>query len=151
MLATSEIYGASLSDRLRERIYVKVIPGLAVSVARQMKAHSEAELKEAYHCCLLVLFRLLFLAYAEDRGLLPFGRNAVYDRHATKTLAKEFAANPHASFDAHALGYWEDMLTLWDAIDEGNRRWDVPAYNGGLFSRDNASGATLASMKLTER
>ena len=36
-----------------------------------MDARTELDLAEAYHRTLLVLFRLLFLAYAEDRGLLP--------------------------------------------------------------------------------
>ena len=45
------------------------------------------------------------------------------------------------------------MLTVWKAIDEGNTSWDVPAYNGGLFSRDpetNPAGAALADMHLTD-
>ena len=47
----------------------------------------------------MILFRLLFLAYAEDRGLLPYGRNPRYDRHAIKTLARDFAADPDMVFD----------------------------------------------------
>ena len=32
-------------------------------------------LDRSYKLTLRILFRLLFQAYAEDRGLLPFGRN----------------------------------------------------------------------------
>src|SRR5438105_1095422 len=43
------------------------------------------------------------------------------------------------------------MLTVWSAVDEGNAGWDVPAYDGGLFSRDpstNPSGAALTTLRL---
>ena len=150
ILASSENFAADLGARLRERIYQKVIPSLGLAVGRHTDAQGVVDLEEAYHCCLLILFRLLFLAYAEDRGLLPYGRNALYDRHAVKTLAKEFAANPDTTFDPEASGYWDDLQTLWAAVDEGNRRWDVPAYNGGLFSNDSGAGAVLAEVRLND-
>jgi hypothetical protein len=153
ILASSENFAADLGKRLRTRVYEDVVPAFAVAIAERMGAQSEEELSEAYHRTLLVLFRLLFLAYAEDRGLLPYGRNPRYDRHAIKTLARDFASDPSIVFDSEATSSWDDMLTVWKAIDEGNSSWDVPAYNGGLFSRDpetNPAGAALAGMHLTD-
>ncbi|MFC8311818.1 Eco57I restriction-modification methylase domain-containing protein [Streptomyces olivaceus] len=153
ILEASGNFAADLGTRLRERIYRKVVPGLSVAVARNMRANSEDDLGEAYHRTLMILFRLLFLAYAEDRKLLPYGRNPRYDRHALKTLAKDMAADPDQVFDTAATAMWDDMLTVWAAVDGGNADWDVPAYNGGLFSRDrevNPSGAALAEMHLTD-
>ena len=120
ILESSGNFAADLGKRLRTRVYEEVVPALAVAIAEQMGASTEAELAEAYHRTLLVLFRLLFLAYAEDRGLLPYGRNPRYDRHAVKTLARDFASEPEMSFDQNATSYWDDMLTVWKAIDEGN-------------------------------
>ena len=100
ILAASENFAVGLGERLRDRIYDDVVPGLALAVAARMRPHSDADLAEAYHRTLLILFRLLFLAYAEDRGLLPYGRNPRYDRHAIKTLARDFAADPSMVFDA---------------------------------------------------
>ena len=153
ILASSENFAADLGKRLRKRVYEDVVPTLAVAVAERMGARTEEQLAEAYHRTLLVLFRLLFLAYAEDRGLLPYGRNPRYDRHALKTIARDFAADPGMVFDPQATSLWDDMLTVWKAIDEGNTSWDVPAYNGGLFSRDpeaSAAGAALVDMRLTD-
>ncbi|MEU7255249.1 hypothetical protein AB0B21_05530 [Streptomyces rimosus] len=153
ILEASGNFAADLGTRLRERIYRKVVPGLSVAVARHMQAAGEHDLNEAYHRSLMILFRLLFLAYAEDRKLLPYGRNPRYDRHALKTLAKDMAAEPDQIFDSVATAIWDDMLTVWAAVDGGNAGWDVPAYNGGLFSRDheaNPSGAALADMRLTD-
>ncbi|MFD9778349.1 Eco57I restriction-modification methylase domain-containing protein [[Kitasatospora] papulosa] len=153
ILEASGNFAADLGTRLRERIYRKVVPGLSVAVARHMQAAGEDDLNEAYHRSLMILFRLLFLAYAEDRRLLPYGRNPRYDQHALKTLAKDMAADPDQVFDPAATAMWDDMLTVWAAVDGGNAGWDVPAYNGGLFSRDreaNPSGAALAGMRLTD-
>jgi len=153
ILVASQNFAVGLGERLRERIYDDVVPRLALAVAARMRPHSDADLTEAYHRTLLILFRLLFLAYAEDRGLLPYGRNPRYDRHAVKTLARDFAADADLVFDVHATSLWDDMLTVWAAVDEGNSGWGVPAYNGGLFSRDPASspsGAALADLRLTD-
>jgi len=153
ILASSGNFAADLGKRLRKRVYEDVVPTLAVAVAERMDARTEEQLAEAYHRTLLVLFRLLFLAYAEDRGLLPYGRNPRYDRHALKTVARDFAADPGMTFDPQATSLWDDMLTIWKAIDEGNTSWDVPAYNGGLFSRDphiTPAGAALTDMHLAD-
>ncbi|WP_018504417.1 Eco57I restriction-modification methylase domain-containing protein [Parafrankia discariae] len=153
ILRDSANFAADLGSRLRERVYTEVVPGLAVAIARQMRATSEADLQEAYHRTLMVLFRLLFVAYAEDRALLPYSRNRSYDRHALKTFARMFADEPKLVFDREATSLWDDMQAVWKAVDSGNTGWDVPAYNGGLFTHDprtSPSGAALRRTQLTD-
>lgn len=153
ILATSENFAADLGRRLRTRVYDDVVPTLAIAVADKMNARTQAELAEAYHRTLLILFRLLFVAYAEDRGLLPYMSNRHYDRYAVKKIARDFADDPDMNFDLKATSYWDGMLIVWNSIDEGNTSWDVPLYNGGLFSRDpedHPAGAALADMHLTD-
>ncbi|MGW9642436.1 Eco57I restriction-modification methylase domain-containing protein [Streptomyces albidoflavus] len=153
ILAASENFAADLGKRLRERIYEDVVPGLALAVASRSQPQTDEDLAEVYHQTLIILFRLLFLAYAEDRGLLPYGRNPRYDRHAIKTLAKDFAADPDQVFEEGQTALWDSLVTVWHAVDEGNRNWDVPPYNGGLFSRDTTtspSGAAIGRMRLND-
>ena len=153
ILESSANFAADLGARLRDRIFRDVVPRLAIAVATRMNARAENDLEEAYHRTLLILFRLLFLAYAEDRGLLPYGRNPRYDRYAVKTLARDFASDLNQRFDSHAASLWDGMITVWGAVDEGNANWDVPPYNGGLFTRDastNPSGAALVDMRLND-
>lgn len=157
ILAASVDHASALATRLRDRVYVDVVPALAVAVANAMKAETgedldEAALHEAYHRTLVILFRLLFVSYAEDRGLLPYQRNPRYTKKALKTLAREFAANPNYEFDPNSYDRWEDLLSVWRAVDDGNREWDVPAYNGGLFAADaelHPSGYAISQMRLT--
>ncbi|WP_425525582.1 Eco57I restriction-modification methylase domain-containing protein [Streptomyces albidoflavus] len=149
-LAASADHAAALGRRLRERVYNDVVPTLAVAVANRTQATSEADLAEAYHRTLIILFRLLFVAYAEDRGLLPYQRNPRYTRKALKTLAREFAEDPDQEFDSTATDRWEDLLAVWRAVDDGNREWGVPPYNGGLFASGDThlAGKAIAGMQL---
>lgn len=151
ILAASADHAAALGARLRTRVYHDVVPELAVAVANEMGAETDEDLAEAYHRTLTILFRLLFVAYAEDRGLLPYQRNPRYTRKALKTLAREFADDPDAEFDPDATDRWEDLLAVWKAVDDGNKEWGVPAYNGGLFAADenHLTGQAIAQMTLT--
>jgi hypothetical protein len=155
LLRDSSRYAAELSARLRDRIYEDVVRNLSVAVANSMdipglpRIRQKAALDEAYHQTMIILFRLLFVAYAEDRGLLPYGKSDRYTRNALKTLALDLQKDPAQKFDPHSTSLWDDLTQVWKVIDTGDLGgWGVPAYNGGLFTRDpnkNASGAATYS------
>ena len=159
LLEESARFATGLAERLRDRIYEDVIPGLAVSVASRFglagKTREEQRtlLDEAYHQAMIILFRLLFVAYAEDRGLLPYGKSERYTRNALKTLAKDMVESPGEPFSADSTTLWDDLTQVWKVIDTGDLEgWGVPPYNGGLFTRDankNASGAATYKLDLT--
>lgn len=68
-----------------------------------------------------LLDRVLFVAFAEDRGLLP-----------AETLRRAFAhEDPY-----NPRSRWETFKGLFRAVDAGNPGLDIPAYNGGLFAAD---------------
>jgi type I restriction-modification system DNA methylase subunit len=68
-----------------------------------------------------ILDRILFIAFAEDRGLLP-----------DKTLAHAYEQqNPY-----NPQPIWENFKGLFRAIDKGNAALNIPEYNGGLFESD---------------
>ena len=68
-----------------------------------------------------ILDRVLFIAFAEDNGLVP-----------DNSLANAFEHNdPY-----NPKPVWENFLGLFTAIDKGSDRLDIPRYNGGLFARD---------------
>ena len=139
LLEGSQRFASQLGLRLRERIYEHVVPQLSKSVAEHLRDHGttlDSEgLSLAYRLTLRILFRLLFQAYAEDRGLLPAGRNEGYDANSLKTIAKRIMSTPEEQF-GKSKTLWFDLVQVWNAIDEGNETWNVPAYNGGLFGTD---------------
>ncbi len=68
-----------------------------------------------------LLDRVLFIAFAEDRGLLP-----------TATLGKAF--QHHDPYNPRPK--WETFKGLFRAIDQGSGPLNIPGYNGGLFAAD---------------
>lgn len=138
LLDESVRYATALGTRLRERIYDRVVPNLAKAVALEMRTlGTELDvtgLQDAYRTTLRILFRFLFQAYAEDRGLLPAGRNNLFDEHSLTLFASQ-AVERDKEY-GQGTGLWEMLQQVWEAIDVGNEEWRVPAYNGGLFGSD---------------
>ncbi|MDY6993150.1 MAG: N-6 DNA methylase, partial [Pseudomonadota bacterium] len=66
----------------------------------------------------VILDRVLFIAFAEDSGLLP-------DDSLEKAYAHQDPYYPRP--------IWENFKGLFEAIDQGNPQLKIPAYNGGLF------------------
>ena len=116
---------------------------------------SEADLADAYEQVMVILFRLLFVAYAEDKDLLPYRTNGRYGDHSLSRKARQLAEDRRkgrTDYDDQASDLWDDVNQLWHAVNHGNRDWGVPAYNGGLFSVDpdvSKSGAAIARMTLS--
>ena len=162
ILDDSADYAAGLAERLRDRIYHETVPVLARAIAARLTqgrsegGPSEADLDDAYEQVMVTLFRLLFVAYAEDKDLLPYRSNGSYADHSLSRLARrltESRRDGREVFDETATDLWDDVNQLWGAVNRGNTGWGVPAYNGGLFSDDPAvsrSGAALAEIELTD-
>ena len=157
ILGASERFAAKLATRLRERIYYDAVPALAKAVAgRLSRDPSDADLEDAYEQVMLILFRLLFVAYAEDQDLLPYSGNHHYHHQSLKQVAKRLLQDRREGrevYDTAATGFWDDIVRLWKAVDKGNTGWGVPAYNGGLFSEDrqvSQAGARVKSLRLTD-
>lgn len=157
LLRDSSRYASELGARLRERIYDEIVPPLAVEVAQRLAKHAAVPLDAdglslAYRVTLRILFRLLFQAYAEDRGLLPSGRNEGFDANSLKTNARRLIDSDTDEFGDSAT-IWFDLVQVWNAIDQGNPQWQIPSYNGGLFSTDpdrSPEGALIKKIELPD-
>ncbi len=154
LMEESDRFAGDLAERLRERIYVEVIPPLAegLAKARGLQKPAAKDLAETYEMAMMVLFRLLFIAYAEDKDLLPFKFNDRYKARSLKVKAQELLRLQldQTPFDK-STSYWEEVSLLCRAVDDGKAEWSVPAYDGGLFSRDkdvSPLGALLDKLTL---
>ena len=153
ILVASERFANDLGSRLRERVYNEVVPDLATALGRQLADSAEdGWLAEAYHRTMVVLFRLLFVAYAEDKGLLPYERNVPYTNASLKTLARELIPyiQGEQEFSPDSAVFWRRVVNLWRAVDKGKTDWGIPPYNGGLFSASTPTGAALDKLELSD-
>jgi len=154
ILKRARDHAVDVGSRLRERVYEKVVPKLAMAVwhARGITEPTAQDLSETYEMALLALFRLLFIAYAEDKDLLPYRTNEAYRDRSLKRRAHELYRMQRRDTEISAgTSYYDEIRTLWRAIDEGRPEWGVPLYNGQLFSRDakvSPIGAKLEALSL---
>jgi hypothetical protein len=153
LLDSSRRFAADLAVRLRERIYGRVVPTLAtgIAAARGLQTHTPTDLRLTYAMALTVLFRLLFIAYAEDRDLLPFTSNEAYQRRSVKYKAQELSSNN--ARPGPGARYWQELTQLFDAVRTGDPSLGVPTYGGGLFETDptiSPPGAALAAIVLPD-
>lgn len=92
--------------------------------------HNEGkDLNEAIRIAQKILDRILFIAFCEDRELLP-EKTLETTRQEVRTYSQ--AKNPA----------WEAFLDLFKAIDKGAKgKREITAFNGGLFAKDDAIDA----------
>ncbi|HEV2099115.1 MAG TPA: N-6 DNA methylase [Stellaceae bacterium] len=141
-------YAVGIGDNLKDRVFDALtvsIDGL-LTVANN-NLHPATDLGLCKEQSLILLYRLLFIMFAEDRSLLPYPTNRVYTRN--RSLARrrdEIAArldtasyNVEEDFSPDNFDLWEDLCDLFDLIDRGHGTYGVPAYNGGLFNPDKNS------------
>ena len=92
------------------------------------------------HAALIFLYRLLFVLYAEDRGLLPVN-DSRYDDYGLRKKVRDDVARrmrDNDTFSAVAPSYYGQLSTLFRLIDRGDASIGLPPYNGGLFAEDAA-------------
>jgi len=80
------------------------------------------ELEEAVAYTQRLLDRILFIAFCEDRHLLP-----------SKSLEKAYASIP--PFSKARNPRWQNFVDLFRAVDEGAEGAEIDAFNGGLFAQ----------------
>lgn len=135
---------AALELDLRKRIF-----GILEDLANGYRDHApnavtEAQWPALYDTCLIFLYRLLFILYAESRYLLPVRPNG---HRSNKRYRENFSlagrlerlrdrANHFTS--AHDSDLYEQLLRLFRLIDgvnpQLNEECTVARYNGGLFN-----------------
>ena len=128
-------YEERVATDLSALVFTQVFPTISRSIAA---AAPEAPLPEVREAALILLYRLLFIFYAEDRDLLPV-RNTRYDDYALRDKVRGDVGrrkDRDDAFSASAARYWSAVDDLCRAIDQGDTSIGLPPYNGGLFDRD---------------
>ncbi len=138
-------YGAKLQENLKKEIFEKIFVYFAKGFANWRGQNGESietpeSLKEIFDNTLILLYRLLFILYAESRVLLPVRER---DKYYTKSLAKikgeiKQDIEGRKSLSKVSTDYWDDLVNLFHIIDRGDPDLNIPKYNGGLFSRTHA-------------
>ena len=141
-LNEARLYEEKVSKDLGQKVFDYVFPQLANALAQ---ADDKANLKQSEYldelreATLVLLYRLLFVFYAEDRHLLPV-KDKRYDDYALRTIREDIAKRRDANdaLSTAASKYWQHLSDLFRIISKGDTAIGMPAYNGGLFEETRA-------------
>ena len=168
LLLESQDYAEQLGDSLKDRVFLEVFPHLAegfiVEFAedrQQRLALSQASLDAVFQGTLTLLYRLLFLQYAEARALLPAKEAHGYWEISLDRLKQEIAEiagrfpdeaerKIERHFQAKSYELQTRLHDLFCAVDAGRQDLNLPFYNGGLFLSqpgDDDSSAEAAAAR----
>ena len=144
--AEARRFGTELRERLDRTIRFRAFPALAAGLDQWTLSNDESveddeQREELERAALTLMFRLLFILYAEGSGFLPMD-NATYRRKSLTGLVAE-AAETKGRWSEGSTALWSQFAVLVRAMRQGNRAWDVPAYNGSLFAPTDFEGAEL--------
>ena len=151
-LAQGRRYEQRATAALSGAVFNKVFPELVAAVgreARDKRPGDPAWREAAREAALRLLYRLLFLLYAEDRDLLPV-RHPGYAQSSLLGLRREaeHRVDGSAPLVPGTYGAWNRLQDLFAAVARGNPAMGLPPYNGGLFS--DAESPLLATLRLPD-
>jgi len=163
VLAQGTAYAVRVGDELKERVYealrllaqgfldypqpprqrlqIDSAAGRSLTDKDAFDARAAAQpapgldLPRVHDACLILLYRLLFLLYAESRGLLPLDNPSYAGGYSLKAIKEDIARKLDAGvvYLAKKATLWDDLRTLFDIIYRGQEALGVPAYDGRLF------------------
>jgi len=150
-LNEARLYEEKVSQDLGARVFADIFAQLADALARgdlessthdigfgqfKRKQFTPDYLDEVREAALVLLYRLLFLFYAEDRNLLPV-RDPRYAPYSVRRIREEVRDKVDAggTFSSTMAKIWLSLQGAFQLIDEGDDDIGMPAYNGGLFNR----------------
>ncbi len=130
LVANSDRHGAAVCQALRKGVFDAACEMTAALFVRRRARPDASRLNGAFEQSLTVVYRLLFLLFAEARGLLPTW-HPIY-----RTSYSVDALSAFASSGGPARGLWSAMQAMARLAHAGCRAGDlrVTAFNGRLFA-----------------
>jgi hypothetical protein len=138
LLRESTDYARSVGDSLKVQVY-EALRHLAqgfLDHPRNGLSAEPATLREIYDSSLILLYRLLFVLYAESRDLLPIHEvtdyRDSYSLHAIKHDVERNLERGRALLPTSAT-LWPRLVELFGIIADGSPPLKVATFDGGLF------------------
>lgn len=131
--------GVKVGDSLRDNVH-EALELLGNGLIQQNldfidKINSgEVELQEFYAELLRIIYRIIFILYAEQRKMLP-GAGTLYFEQFSLSSLRILAERPIKADMNWDL--WNRLFLSFKIVKEGNEFLEVPCYNGALFKDEN--------------
>jgi hypothetical protein len=143
-------YATSIGSSLKKNVYwamKRIAEGLVERRSNNLDKNDPAVLSRVQNSTMILLYRFLFLLYAEGKGLLdlndPRYLNYYSFRHIVRDVAERQDGSIDKKYDPVNITLQTQLETLFNLINQGSAGFPIleegegatkiPAYNGGLF------------------
>ena len=151
----SETAAQELGEDLQDNVFrgLRVLgKGFVESNNFDVGEDEEVDRNELKEQSLVLLYRLMFVLYAESRGLIdpddPDDAEEYREYFSLEAKREEILDDVEGmdvesgeafseEYSRFSSSIWGRLSELFELIDEGEESLDIPPYNGGLFSRDD--------------
>jgi len=152
----SAAYAQKVGNDLQENVYkaMKVLAEGFYAEQSNLLSHALEDIRDVQDNSMRLLYRLLFIFYAESRKLLNTD-NKHYQEMSLRKLKEEISEKMDQGETLLAVRstYWEGLKDLFRLINDGSEAFGyakeefyIPAYNGGLF--DPSKNTFLTQKKI---
>jgi type I restriction-modification system DNA methylase subunit len=139
----SAAYAQKIGTDLQENVYkaMKVLAEGFYAEQSNSLSHALEDIRDVQDNSMRLLYRMLFIFYAESRKLLNTD-NKHYREMSLRKLKEEISGKMDQGETMLAVRstYWEGLKDLFRLINDGSEAFGyakeefyIPAYNGGLF------------------
>ncbi|SEH52571.1 N-6 DNA Methylase [Halopenitus malekzadehii] len=143
----SQELGESLQDNVFTALRVLGRGFVETNAALDIDPDDEEALDELKEQSLVFLYRLMFVLYAESRGLIHPDNQSAQDEYDQNFSLDELRLDIHDTigevdegfedeFSDYSTTMWSRLEDLFRLIDEGEEDLGIPPYNGGLFDHE---------------
>lgn len=144
----STIYATRVGNELKELVFDRIFPDISKGF---VSLNTDIQPDLLYEASLSLLYKLLFLLYAEARDLLPVRGD--YRDYSLLQKTREIAIkiDRQQVFSGTSTGIYDALLSLFRIVDRGDANLAVPRYNGGLFDMEEGRvNCFLGQYKLSD-
>jgi hypothetical protein len=145
-------YAAGLSDELKDNVYeaLRLLAEGFLSFPGNNLKPQDLDLVRGN--AFTVIYRLLFILYAEAREFLPVTSSTYWDTYSLRSLTQDIATKEpfESKLSPITTGYWSKLKNLFALINTGDDFLHIPPYNGRLFD-DQKEHEILANWQIGDR
>jgi hypothetical protein len=152
----SQLVGEKVGAKLRENVVRAVIAlgngFLNDQLLAELRA-DEQKCHEFYEEILRVIYRIIFLLYAEQRGMITSGDRATHpelylEEYSMSTL-RERALTDYRRGDRYT-DHWEGLRSTFEMLRRGSPEFGIYPYGGALFDTSSDDHVNRYSCKNSE-
>lgn len=111
-------------EKKLEHNFYKLFHETRLMLIKELEEINNLSREESVHYAQLILNRYMFIAFAEDSGLLK------------SQISTDTIVTPINKGNLRHRSIWQRLNELFLDINEGNEYKKISAYNGGLFEED---------------